>query len=117
MQQAQPARCPSRPDYRTVATAFAIGLAVGVMAREFTRPAHAQIPDPAQQRLDMNQGIAQLNGQVAELLTVLRTGTLKVRVMETDKTGGAGPRISFESDGTAGATQGSGPAADWPEDG
>jgi len=87
--------------YRTAVAAFLAGLAVGILARAPEQPAYAQIPDPAQQRVDMNAGITQLNAQATEILNLLRTGTLKVRVIETDKTSGVGQRISFEPSGNA----------------
>jgi len=79
--------------YRTAFAAFVVGLVLGFAVREISPSAHAQPFNPAAQRMDIGQGIAQLNAKTAEVLAVLRTGTLKVRVVETDKSSGAGPRL------------------------
>ncbi|MBI4580995.1 MAG: hypothetical protein HY718_14910 [Planctomycetes bacterium] len=79
-----------RRHYRTALT-FALGLIVGAAAGDWRRPAQAQIPNAGQQRLEANQGIQQLNATMSEVLTVLRTGTLKVRVVETDKSPSGSP--------------------------
>ncbi len=75
--------------YGPLLVALIIGLVIGSTARDAIRVASAQVPNPYQQRLETNQGLEQLNASVAEVLTVLRSGTLKVRVVETDKTGSA----------------------------
>lgn len=77
--------------YRTVLAGFVFGLALGLIARELVGTAYAQVMDPGQQRLETNQGIAQLNAKVDEILGLLRTGTLKVRMVQTDKTDGTAP--------------------------
>lgn len=90
--------------YRTALATFVVGLALGLMARGLAVSAYAQIMDPGQQRNETNQGISQLNAKMAEMLTILRTGTLKVRVVGTDKTGGTAPPVSFPPGPSPGAT-------------
>ncbi len=107
------ARGPARR-YRTALVTFMIGLALGLMARELAISAYAQVMDPGQQRNEMNQGISQLNAKMSEMLTVLRTGTLKVRVVGTDKTGGTAPTASFEPGDGAGRKPGDRPSANAP---
>lgn len=80
--------------YRTAMVFFVLGALAGAFAGDFLRSAYAQIPNAAQQRQDMNSGMQQLNGTMSEVLSVLRTGTLKVRLVETDKTSGSGSRSS-----------------------
>jgi hypothetical protein len=92
--------------YRTALVMFVIGLGLGLMARELAISAYAQVMDPGQQRNEMNQGISQLNAKMSEMLTVLRTGTLKVRVVGTDKTGGTVPTASFDPGEGAGRKTG-----------
>jgi hypothetical protein len=92
--------------YRAAIAAFVIGLLVGSVASDMIRPAFAQVANPTQQRLETNQNLDQLNAKVAELLTVLRTGTLKVRVVETDKTGSAAKSPSDRSEPAASPSTG-----------
>lgn len=84
--------------YRAIPAAFIIGLLLGTMAHDVIRPASAQIANPYQQRADTNQGLDQMNARLGELLTLLRTGTLKVRVVETDKTSSAARPSSERSE-------------------
>lgn len=85
------------PRYRTAVATFIIGLALGLMARELAVSAYAQVMDPGQQRNEMNQGIAQLNAKMTEMVGILRTGTLKVRVVGSDKTTGSAQSVLFQS--------------------
>lgn len=76
--------------YRTAVAAFVAGLLVGLAVDRMTEQAEAQVlPNAAQQRVDLREGISQLSGQVGELADLLRNGTFKVRVIETDKKSGA----------------------------
>lgn len=86
-----------RPSYRTAVVAFVVGLGLGFAVRELGVSAYAQVMDPGQQRIETNQGISQLNAKMAEMLTVLRTGTLKVKVVGSDKTTGSAQSVIFES--------------------
>lgn len=87
----------ARRHYRTAVAAFVIGLALGLTVRQLVGTAYAQVMDPGQQRIETNQGIAQLNAKMAEMLAVLRTGTLKVRLVETDKTSWSAPSAPSET--------------------
>ncbi|HOA72612.1 MAG TPA: hypothetical protein PL151_16160 [Phycisphaerae bacterium] len=108
------ARGGQRRGYRTIVAAFALGLICGLSARGLNRSAYADLPSPANQRLEMNEGIARLNGQVAEILSLLRSGTLKVRVVETDKTSGTLSPVLLEP--SAGGSRGTdrGQPGAWP---
>lgn len=77
-----------RPCYRTALICFTLGVLAGILADDLLRSTYAQIPNAGQQRQEINVGMQQLNGTMSEVLTVLRTGTLKVRIIETDKTTG-----------------------------
>lgn len=106
MQQPVPASCRS---YRTAGVMFAIGLALGLAARDLAVSAHAQVMNPAQQRVEANEGISQMNAKMAEMLNILRTGTLKVRVVGSDKTPASAQGVWFEA---AGSDRSSGPSDD-----
>lgn len=73
--------------YRTKALIFAGGLVVGLLAGEFVRlpKAQAQIPDPAAQRMAAQKASSQTNLLLKEMIKVLRTETLKVEVVGSDK--------------------------------
>jgi hypothetical protein len=62
-----------------------------MLANELVRlpEAHAQIPDPGLQRQQMRRDAAETNRLLGELLKVLRTETLKVRIIDSDKARGA----------------------------
>jgi len=74
--------------YGTCALVFACGVAAGAMlfGRPGPAPAHAQIPDPGAQRVHAVQVGQETNRLLRELLHILRTDTLKVRIIDTDKT-------------------------------
>jgi hypothetical protein len=67
---------------------FACGLIVGSLltGRTGPTPAHAQIPDAGAQRVQAVQVGQETNRLLGELLHILRTDTLKVRIIDTDKT-------------------------------
>ena len=73
--------------YRSKALFFAGGLLVGLLASEMIRSpqAVAQIPDAALQRKKTAQQTAETNLLLREMVKILRTETLKVRVVEADK--------------------------------
>ncbi|HUU85776.1 MAG TPA: hypothetical protein VM243_19950 [Phycisphaerae bacterium] len=52
--------------------------------------ARGQIPDGGLQRKQMVDAVRETNRQMSQILTVLKSGTLNVRVVSTDKTGAAG---------------------------
>lgn len=79
---------------------FAIGLALGLTARELAVSAYAQAMDPGRQRQVTNEGIAQLSNKMDEVLDILRNGTLKVKVASTDKSRGAAPASTLDAAGT-----------------
>ena len=69
-----------------------IGLVVGwlsvvgwVRNPSFLPTATAQIPDPGAQRDQMHRDLMDLNRKMDELLTLLRSGQLKVTCLEADK--------------------------------
>jgi len=68
---------------------FVVGLVVGLLAGEFVRSprAQAQIPDAALQRQQTQQQVAETNRLLKEVVDVLRTETLKVRIVEPGKPG------------------------------
>lgn len=77
----------NRRGYRTAVAAFAVGMVVGGLLRDATRPAQAQMmPNGWQQRVETNQGLDRLNDRMGDVLALLKSGTLQVRVVETDKT-------------------------------
>ena len=78
----------SRAGYGTCALVFAAGVAVGslLLGRPGPTPARAQIPDPGAQRVQAVQVGQETNRLLSELLHILRNDTLKVRIIDTDKT-------------------------------
>jgi hypothetical protein len=78
-----------RLGHGTGALLFAGGVLVGLLAGELIRPprAVAQIPDQGMQLLQVQQAAAQTNRLLKEVVDVLRTETLKVRIVEPDKSG------------------------------
>lgn len=103
-------RLPAPVQHYRTAAAFIVGLVLGLAARQLVTTAYAQVMDPGQQRMETNQGIAQLNAQLGEVLSLLRTGTLKVRAAETDKTSGTARTPPIVSSGPIGQPHGT-PAA------
>jgi len=77
-----------RAGYGTYALVFACGVATGslLLGRSGPTPAHAQIPDPGAQRVQAVQVGRETNRLLGELLHILRNDTLKVRIIDTDKT-------------------------------
>ncbi len=73
--------------YRSKALLFAGGLLVGLLAGQALHPprAEAQIPDAGLQRRKSTEQAAETNRLLMEIVKVLRTETLKVRVVEPDK--------------------------------
>ena len=47
--------------------------------------AHAQVPDPANRQMQMIDELKQLNGKMDELIGVLRSGDLQVKVAKTEE--------------------------------
>ena len=90
--------------YRTALICFGLGAVVGTLAGDFLRPVYGQMANPIQQRQDTNTSLQQLNTTMGEVLNVLRTGTLKVRVVETDKSGGSGSRSASDRGGSGGSS-------------
>jgi len=80
----QSTRLP-RARYGTIGFVFFLGLVMGMLADGLRTPAYAQIPDPAKQRHDTARELRQTNQLLSDILGVLRSQTLKVRIMETDK--------------------------------
>jgi hypothetical protein len=78
----------SRAGYRTCALVFACGVVAGslLVGRSGPASAHAQIPDPGAQRVQAVQVGQETNRLLRELLYILRNDTLKVRIIDTDKT-------------------------------
>ena len=66
---------------------FAAGAIIGLLAGELIRPprAVAQIPDQGLQLQQVQSQSNETNQLLRELVTVLRTETLKVRIVEGDK--------------------------------
>jgi hypothetical protein len=75
--------------YRAFALVFVAGMAIGLTCGEILRLPHAeaQIPDAGKQRLISNEELQQTNQLLRELLRLLRTETLNVKVVEDGKTG------------------------------
>jgi gas vesicle protein len=82
--------------YRTALIGFGLGAMVGALAGDLLRPACGQTANPIQQRQEMNTSLQQLNTTMNEVLSVLRTSTLKVRIVETDKSPGSGSRSASD---------------------
>ena len=78
----------SRAGYGTCALVFACGVAAGslLVGQSGPAPAHAQIPDAGAQRVRAVQVGQETNRLLSELLHILRNDTLKVRIIDTDKT-------------------------------
>ncbi len=66
---------------------FAAGAIVGLLTGELIRPpgAIAQIPDQGLQLQQVQSQSNETNQLLRELITVLRTDTLKVRIVDGDK--------------------------------
>jgi len=73
--------------YRTLLLVFAGGVLAGLVAGEWIAlpSAHAQIPDSGLQRMQTQKLAAETNRLLTEVVSVLRDGTLKVVVVEPDK--------------------------------
>jgi hypothetical protein len=65
-----------------------VGFMMGLLADSLRAPAYAQIPDPAMQRHQTAHEQQQTNRLLGDILGVLRSQTLQVRIVETDKTKG-----------------------------
>lgn len=51
---------------------------------EVVQPVHAQIPNSGQQRYDMIAELKRVNQQLTELISVVKTHTIKVRMAGAD---------------------------------
>ena len=78
----------NRGHYGTLTFMFLVGLIIGLLTDEFRTPAYAQIPDPAKQRTQTATEVKKTNELLAEILGTLQNQTLKVRIVETDKSQG-----------------------------
>ena len=53
--------------------------------------AHGQVPDPANRQMQMIDELKSLNGKMDELIGVLRSGDLQVKVAKTEEDKGKAP--------------------------
>lgn len=76
---------------RALPWVFLAGLMAGLLLAELLRPAAsvAQIPDAAAQRQTVAAQSQRTNQLLGEILGVLKTGTLKVQVVEKGKASGS----------------------------
>ena len=78
---------PSRLGRAGWVMVFVCGAVIGLLGGELARlpRAEGQIPDPAIQRIQAVKQAEETNRLLREMLTTLKTGTLKVQVVETSK--------------------------------
>lgn len=75
--------------YWAAALVFLAGVLVGVSLDLIHPAAHAQIPDAGMQRNQLQKEIEALNGRMGEVLSLLRTQTFKVRIVQDDESSGS----------------------------
>ena len=76
-----------------VALIFLAGVVVGLSLDWLHPVAHAQIPDAGLQRNQLQREMEALNGNVSEVLNLLRTQTFKVKIVQDDEKAGAKPGL------------------------
>ena len=91
--------------YWIVALMFLVGVLVGMSLDRIHPAAYAQIPDAGLQRNQLQKEMEALNTRVGELLSLLRTQTFKVRIVQGDETPGS--RSAPKSSSQSGARPGS----------
>ena len=70
---------------------FLIGVLTGMSLNLLHPSAYAQIPDAGMQRNQLQKEMEALNARVGDVLTLLRTQTFKVRIVQEDEGAGAKP--------------------------